>query len=235
MAGRIALDPLALALVHPCLVLGMDRYAAAAMREHAGKLLVLGNQQITGRSAHEDLHAGCSGDALQLGQLFCVLRCRTDVEGMVAVHAVMAALELVVHAHHRVGVGIGVGHLEDGGHAAHHRRTATAFKVFLVLQPRLAEVDLAVDHPRQHVEPGTVDPPRCIGIAAHADDLAVAHGDIGHGCPVRGVDHSAGKHEFGSVCGHRKGLSARVARDMVCTVLMPKRGPVRSLRPRRPE
>ena len=191
----------------------MDGDPAPAAGQHPRQGVVLGHQQATGRSPHEDLHPRGSGNALQLGQVGGIVSRGADVEGVIAVHAVAGALELVEHAVRRIGVGRGIGHLEHGSDAAHHRGAAAGFKVFLVFQPRLAEVDLAVDHAGQHVEPGAVDPARGIGIGTDADDAPIAHGNIGNNRAGRRVNSAIGKDELGSGLGHdpahATGLSRR--------------------------
>ena len=79
-------------------------------------------------------------------------RVRADIEGEVAEHA-------VARAAHFVGERLGsrrerlrVGHLEDGGDAAQHGGAAAGLEVFLVLEARLAEMHLGVDHAGQDVE-----------------------------------------------------------------------------------
>ena len=53
--------------------------------------------------------------------------------------------------------GLGVGHFEDGGDAAHDRGAAAGFEVFLVFGTGFAQMHLAVDHAGQDVKPGAVD------------------------------------------------------------------------------
>ena len=50
-----------------------------------------------------------------------------------------------------------------------------------MLQPRLAEMDLAVDHPRQDMEPACVDGLACdaFGDVADGGDAAIPDADIG--------------------------------------------------------
>ena len=66
---------------------------------------------------------------------------------------------------------LGVGHLEHGRDAAHHRRAAAGLQVLLVLQPRLAEMHLGVDHAGQHVQARGIDR---LAAAAAADRLPIA-------------------------------------------------------------
>ena len=81
-----------------------------------------------------------------------VLARRPDVEGEIAVHAVVRALHLVGE---RLGAGggrLGVRHFEHRGDAAHHGRVRARLQVFLVGQAGLTEVNMAVDDARQHMQ-----------------------------------------------------------------------------------
>ena len=53
--------------------------------------------------------------------------------------------------------GHGVGHVEDGGHAAEGRRGGAAGEVFLLGIAGVAEVDVDVDGAGQDVQPGRVE------------------------------------------------------------------------------
>src|SRR3546814_9510339 len=85
---------------------------------------------------------------------------------------------------------LGVGHFEQAGDAAEHRGAAARFEVFLVLQPRLAEMDLGVDRSGKDSEAGAVDDLACVARYADPGDLAVAHADIGIDKPA-GREHAA--------------------------------------------
>ena len=90
-------------------------------------------------------------------KIFGVLAGGADIKGEVAMHAVMAALDLVGDGRRIGGERIGVGHLEHRRDAAEHRAARAAFQVLLVGQARLAEMHLAVDHARQHMQAAAVD------------------------------------------------------------------------------
>src|SRR5690606_4866156 len=51
----------------------------------------------------------------------------------------------------------GVRHLEDGCDSAKHGGAASRFEILLLLQARLAEMNLRVDDTRQNVQTGAVD------------------------------------------------------------------------------
>ncbi len=91
MRARIALDAQVLALVEAVFVLGMERGAPADRLEDVAHAVVVLDQQRAGGGAHEHLHAGTSGQALELGQLLGVLARAAHEEGEIAVHAVMGA------------------------------------------------------------------------------------------------------------------------------------------------
>ncbi len=72
-------------------------------------------------------------------------------------HAAGAAADLVVEGIGGRRQGLGVRHLEHRRDAAHDGGARAGFEVFLVLEPGLAEMDLAVDDAGQDVEAGAVD------------------------------------------------------------------------------
>ena len=76
---------------------------------------------------------------------------------------------------------LGVRHLEHGGDAAEHGRPAAGFEVFLVLEPRLAEMHLGIDDAWQDMQAGGLQGPAGVlgGEGANRDDSAVFHADIG--------------------------------------------------------
>ena len=75
----------------------------------------------------------------------------------VAMHAVMAAFDLVGQSFGVNRQWIGVRHLEHRGDAAHDRGERSRFQVFLVGQARLAEMHLGVDDARQQMQAPAVD------------------------------------------------------------------------------
>ena len=76
--------------------------------------------------------------------------------------------------------GLGVGHFEDAGDAAHDRGAAAGFEVFLVLGAGLAQMHLAVDDAGQDVQARAVDRFRPPGAVEMADpgDAAAGDGDV---------------------------------------------------------
>ena len=134
MRRRIALDAQAGALAQPELVLGVEGGAAARVPQDRGHAVIVLDQQVAGRRAHEHLYAGSPRQPLELADIAGVVARAADPEGEVAMHAVRAAPHLVGE---RLGAGgqrIGVGHLEHGGDAAEHGGARAAFEVLLVLE-----------------------------------------------------------------------------------------------------
>ena len=163
--GSITFSPLAVGLA----LAGADLHPRLATQ---GLQLVMGKQAAAAQGA-------ARVQALQFGQMVGVARGRADVKGVVAMHPVQAARELVMHPLRRVGVGIGVGHLEHGRHAAEHGRARTGLQVLLVLEARLAEMHLTVDHAGQNVQAGAVDDIAGCGGIDRADGRDAAVGDAG--------------------------------------------------------
>ena len=98
-------------------------------------------------------------------------------------HAAAAAGDLVGQRLGGDGQRAGVGHLEDGGDAAHHGRARAGLEVFLVLGAGLAEMDLRVDHAGQDGEAACNRRPRrpgCRVDGADRGDPAVADADVAH-------------------------------------------------------
>ncbi len=167
----------------------MDGNTPRAARQHTRQRRVVVHQQAAGRSPHEDLHASRAGNTLQFLQRFGIVRRRTDIKGMVAPHPVMRAIQLFPHPLCTVGVGVCVGHFKDRGDPAQHSRPAARFKVFLMLQPRLTEMHLTVDAPRQHVEARTIDHLARIAQAGpDRHDLARANSYVRIICATGGVN-----------------------------------------------
>ena len=86
----------------------------------------------------------------------------------------MAAPHLVRQFRLAGGQRVGVGHLEDGGHAPHHGGARAGLEIFLVLEPGLTEVHLGVDDAGQDMQAGRVDHLAGAGRVelADGDDLA---------------------------------------------------------------
>ena len=102
---------------------------------------------------------------LQMRDVGHVLPGSADVEGEIAVHTPPCPGNLVGERFLRRRQRLRIGHLEDGGDTTADRREAACGEVFLVLEARLAEVDLSVDHTWKDVEPLGIDdlgrpPPR---------------------------------------------------------------------------
>ena len=175
MRGGVARNTLAEALAQPELVLGMEGRAAARVPQDRGDALVVLDQKVAGGRTHEDLDAGRARQPLQLADISGILARAADPEGEVAMHAAGRAPHLVGERGLARCQRVGVGHLEDGRHAAEHRRARTRLQIFLVLQARLAEMHLAVDDAGQDVQAAAVDPASRRGLRKVADrrDAAV--------------------------------------------------------------
>src|SRR3546814_15174068 len=88
------------------------------------------------------------------------------------------ALQLVGERIGSVGIGLGVRHFKDAGDAAKHGGAAARLKVFLLLQPRLAEMNLRVDRAWKDDKTAAVDDFDCIARCADrgASDVPPAAG-----------------------------------------------------------
>ena len=85
-----------------------------------------------------------------------VLLRRAHEEGMVDPGAALGPLKLVGQIGFAQRGRAGVGHLKDRSNPAQGRRAGAAFQIFLVLEPGLPEMHLAVDDARQHGQAGDV-------------------------------------------------------------------------------
>ena len=72
-------------------------------------------------------------------------------------HASARSVDLVGERRLARGERLGIRHLEHGGDPAQHRRATAGREIFLVLEPGLAEMDLAVDDPRQDMQSGRIN------------------------------------------------------------------------------
>ena len=157
MRGGIARDLQRGPLAQPEFVLGMEGGAPARILQDRVDAVVVLDQEVAGGRAHEHLDAGRARQPLELADIAGIVARSAHPESEVAMHAVGRARHLVGKRGFARRQRIGVGHLEDGGDAAQHRRARARLQIFLVLQPRLAEMHLAVDHARQDVQAGAVD------------------------------------------------------------------------------
>ena len=176
----------------------MEGGAAPDGGENAGQRLLVIDQKIAGRGAHEDFDAGGSRLKLELGEIVDIVAGGADEEGEVAMHAVGRGGDL---GGERLGAGGGrfrVRHLEHGGDAPQHGRPAPGLQILLMLEPGLAEMHLAVDHAGENVQAGSVDglPRRASADRADLGDAAVPDANIGK--PLARVidDGSAFEHEI---------------------------------------
>ena len=210
MRRRIARDAQRLPFVEARLVLAVKGGATACLfqdRQHAG---VVGDEQASGRGAHEHLDSRRAGQPLELGNVGDIVVRAADPEGEVAMHAPPGAAHLVGERARRGRGRIGVGHFEHGGHAAEDSGARTALEVLLVDGARLAKMHLAVDHAGQDMEPFAVDPPAGRGRAQASDlgDAAAAHADVAQAHAIVVDNGSIHKNE---IEGLRHGFSLREA------------------------
>jgi hypothetical protein len=117
---------------------------------------VVGRRDVADRLAEEALEADHAGVGHRLEGGDAVLDQQADDaevdEGLLLRES---SLELDVLG--RVRLGLRVGHLDDGRHSAVDRRGGPRPPVLLVLEARLPEVDVTVDHTRQDVQPRRVE------------------------------------------------------------------------------
>ena len=108
-------------------------------------------------------------------------------------HAMVAALDLVGKRFLGDRQRIGIWHLEHGRDAAHHGAARAGFEVFLLRQPRLAEMHLGVHHAGQDMQALAVDGLGGGGLSKSADrgDPAIENADIADPLAVL-IDHGAG-------------------------------------------
>ena len=203
MRARVALDAQVLALVEPVFVLGMERGAPPDDFQDVAHARVVLDQQRAGGRAHEHLDAGAARQPFELGKVVGVLARAADEEGEIAMHAVVAARDLVGQ---RLGAGggrIGVRHLEHRGDAAQHGAARARFQVLLVGEARLAEMHLGVDHARQHVQAAAVDhlAGRGAGEVADRRDAAARDAEVAHALAVV-IDDGAALEDQVVALGH---------------------------------
>ncbi len=188
-AGAVAHQRLQ--LFQAILILRVDGAAAGSRGQDAGKRRIVRHQQGPGRASHEDLDAGAPGQALEFGEVVDIVVARPDEEGVIGPGASPGAAQLVVE---RLRAGRGrrcVRHFEHRAHAAQHGGPGARFEILLVLVPRFPEMDLAVDHARQHGEAGDVELLPATRFAPDGGDHSVPDGDVGPVQTVPGDDGAA--------------------------------------------
>src|SRR5690606_19119983 len=103
-----------------------------------------------------------------------------EVEAVVGPRAAGGARVLVLQRRAGQRGRAGVGHVHEAGQPARHRRGRLAGDVGFVLEPRLAEMHLVVDHARQQAPAGGIDHglARARRQAADGVDAAVADAQV---------------------------------------------------------
>ncbi|MGY3293714.1 hypothetical protein ACVWWP_006781 [Bradyrhizobium sp. LM3.6] len=221
MRARITLDAQRFAVVEAVLVLGVERGTAADHLKDAAQAFVVLHQQRAGRGADKDFDAGATRRTLQHRQVLHVFAGAADEESKIAMHAMMGALHLVGEGGLRHGQWRGVRHLEHGGDAAHHCAARAGLKVFLLLQPGLAEMHLRVHDAGQDVQALAVDHFGGGSLRQRADigNAAVDDADIAGSLAVL-VDDSAALEDQVETLGHGwRPLSSPSARLEVLSFL----------------
>jgi len=186
MRTRIALEGEMFTRPEPVFVFRVNCNAPPSRAQHRGDVLFVVEQQVTRRRTQKRLHASDAGHPLQLRKRTDVGRSGPDVERIVTMHSAAGASELVLHGCARRRRRQSVGHFEDAGHSAEHRRAAAAFKIFLVLIPRFAEMTLAVDDSRQNMQPRRVEDLCSLRVRKRSDghDLSGSDTNIPGSYPV---------------------------------------------------
>ena len=181
VACRVAVAAKRCPLAQARFVFGVKGGAPLDESKDAGKRLLVVDEKVSGGRAHEHLDAGGAWKLLKPWKLLDILSRGADEEGEVAIHASPPARDLVGKRPCAHRCRLRIRHLEHGGDAAKHRRAAARLEIFLVLEPRLAEMHLRVDDTWQNVQANRVDgPPGAVAcIAADRHDTAVLHADIG--------------------------------------------------------
>ena len=133
--GGIARNAQILAFIEPCLILAMERRAAARLAQDRRDAFVFRDQQRAGRRSHENLDSGGARQALQLRNEFDVVRRAADPEREIAMHAMRRALDLVGQRLGRGRQWIGVRHLEHGRDAAERGPARPRLQILLMVSP----------------------------------------------------------------------------------------------------
>ena len=167
--------------------------AAADHLKDPSQAFVVLDQQRAGGGADEHLDAGATRCAFKLRQILNVLARAADKERKIAMHAMVAGLDLGGERLLGDRKRIGVRHLEHRGDAAHHGAARAGLEIFLLRQPRLAEMNLRVHHAGQDMQALAVDRLGGGGLPEPADrgDPAIGNADVADALAVL-IDHGAG-------------------------------------------
>ena len=168
-------------------------------------------QQVTERTAHEDLHPRAARQVFEYRQPCGVRGRAADVERVVAPCTAARKIQLGLQILRGQRQRMRVGHLEDRRDAAEHRAARAGLEGLLVHQARFAEMHLAVDDARQHVQPAgiqqDVGAPRAVQRTQRNDTAAHAR-DVGPLGPV-GCHRGAAMHEQVGVTSLQRVARAR--------------------------
>ncbi len=141
------------AALHDLIVLGVKRAAHAKRRDDAHALQeppVIRRPDVAGRSPEKTLEAHHPGFSHRTQVLDAVLGQQTQ-QAEIAIRLRFGKLPFLLHQLSGAGGGQRIRHVEDRRDTTHHGGARARAEVFFVLEARLAEMDVAVDHAGQHV------------------------------------------------------------------------------------
>ena len=113
------------------------------------------DQHVARAAAEEELDGGIFG-GVSLEQLVDVAVGGTEHKAVVGGTCPGCYQAFLFEQFHRRCLRLGVGHIDERGHAAGHCSAALGGYVGLFGQPRLAEMHVSVDYARQEIEAGGI-------------------------------------------------------------------------------
>jgi hypothetical protein len=187
------------------------------MGQNAGQFLIMRDQQAAGTGTHENLDTRRAGNAFQLGQIRRIGRCRADIECVVTPHAMVRALQLVMHAHHRSVLGLVLGISNTAVIPPITAQRLPLSRSSLYSSPGSRKWTCR-SIAGQYIQSGAINPARRIGKTADADDFAITDGNINLRAARGSVDSATGEDKvwclghvlrFATGWGQDEGLDAR--------------------------
>ena len=128
-------------------ILAMGHYGQRAFFEYGFERLVVVNKHVSGRRAHENLHATYLIFVELLEHLGIAVRC-SEEERIVYMAALGCMLKLLVKVVDAYGLRLGVRHVEEGSNASCGSCGRFALHISLVCQSGIAEMNVVVNHAR---------------------------------------------------------------------------------------